>query len=70
MPAATKQDEQIHQIASWNPNNFTYARDRNMCDMSLERELQNLQEFIDVDKNTYFWNVSNEPISGLLVRLI
>ncbi len=54
MPAAMKQDEQMHQIASWFPNNFTYARDRNMHDMSLERELKNLQELNNFDKNTYF----------------
>jgi cell fate regulator YaaT (PSP1 superfamily) len=54
MPAAMKQDEQIHQIASWNPNNFTYVRDKNMCDMSLEKELQNLQEYFAFDKNTFF----------------
>ena len=65
--------KQVGQIAAdrtRNPNNFTCARDRNMYDMSLERELKNLQEWIIFDNNNYCWNVSNEPISGLLLRLI
>jgi hypothetical protein len=44
MPAAMKQVGQIAADRTRNPNNFTCARDRNMYDMSLERELKNLQE--------------------------
>jgi hypothetical protein len=44
MPAAIKQVEQIPPDVTRNPNNFTCAKDRNMYDMSLEREFKNLQE--------------------------
>jgi hypothetical protein len=44
MPAAMKQVEQIAPDVTRNPNNFTCAKDRNMYDMALERELKNLQE--------------------------
>jgi hypothetical protein len=44
MPAAMKQVGQIAADRTRNLNNFTCARDRYMYDMSLERELKNLQE--------------------------